>query len=92
MAALGGKYEDLPELHVGEPFFILRAQDALAPHTLTNYAALLRAAAAGASANGDPEHAQRSIALELREQAADVEQRAALMLAWQAENHVGLPD
>jgi hypothetical protein len=83
----GGKYDELPELHVGEPFFIFRAQDALAPYALTNYAALLRAAAAGTEAGAEG----LMMTVRLREQAAQVEQHAAQMLAWQSENHVRLP-
>lgn len=85
--APGGKYEELPELHVGEPWFIFRAQDALAPHALTNYAALLRAAAAGVEAGAEG----RMLTVRLREQAVQVEQHAAQMVAWQSANHVRLP-
>jgi hypothetical protein len=83
-----GKYEGIEEIRLrpGEPVFVLRAQDALAPYAVSAYAQLLRAAAAGAYAH-DGETASR-----LRLQAREVEQRAAAMIAWQAANHVKLPD
>jgi len=83
-----GKYEGIEEirLHPGEPVFVLRAQDALAPYAVTAYAQLLRAAAAGAHAHAGETAAQ------LRAQAAEVERRASAMIAWQAANRVKLPD
>ncbi len=95
-----GKYGDVSEieLHIGEPAFVLRAQDALAPYALQAYAALLRAAAAGAKPNM-PEGATVEQMRDgysrrdaLLDQAQDVEARASLMLRWQSENHVRLPD
>lgn len=83
-----GKYEGIEEIRLrpGEPAFVLRAQDALAPYAVMAYAQLLRAAAAGAAADG------ATTAASLRAQAEAVERRAAAMLAWQVENRSKLPD
>lgn len=98
MSAAFGKYHDLDdvELHVGEPAFVLRAQDALAPYALQSYASLLRAAAAGEDDSFEPtapEPGEGSAkATALRTQANEVDRRAAQMLAWQAAHVVKLPD
>jgi hypothetical protein len=88
------KYDAPDEINLrpGEPFFLLRAQDALAPFALENYAALVRAAASGVGF-GNPLDVYEEAAVErLRRHSDEVHAIAARMLAWQAENRVKLPD
>jgi hypothetical protein len=89
------KYAELPDLKPGEPFFLLRAQDVLAPQAVAVYAQLLRAAAAGA--RGDRQNSvldgnPLSLARELATQAEEVERACAEMLAWQSKAGAKLPD
>jgi hypothetical protein len=93
------KYGDLRDgapLAPDEPYFVLRGQDVLAPHAVQVYAALLRAAAAGAQELDDRDHGvpvmERQLCHDLREQAEDAERIAAQMVVWQARNRVKLPD
>lgn len=79
-------------LHPEEPFFFLRGQDILAPFALQGYAALLRAAAAGAHGLGPLPGELTARSAHLIQQAEEVEHRAAQMVAWQARQHTKLPD
>ena len=86
------KYAELPDLKPGEPFFLLRAQDVLAPQAVAVYAQLLRAAAAGARhADGGLVDGFR-LERELGKQAEEVERACAEMLAWQSAHGAKLPD
>lgn len=89
------KYGDLADVDVkvGEPWFILRAQDVLAPASVAAYANTLRAAAAGFEygdtvLTGD----DRRIIDGLREQALQCDSIAAAMISWQVEHGAKLPD
>lgn len=94
----GGKYDGLPELFPDEPYFILRGRDVLAPWAVEAYAALLRAAAAGANrpapAGATVEETRTHFERrdELHAMAVDAHQRAAQMLAYQVERGSKLPD
>lgn len=74
------------ELLPDEPWLVLRGQDALAPHAVAGYAALLRAAAAGLAAAHEPTENWRTEdpVGDLREIAEEAERIAARMIAWQA--------
>lgn len=78
------------KLHPTEPWFTLRAQDALAPYAVQSYATLLRAAGMGARQT-DPDHVTQAI---MSGVANDVHLAAAEMLHWQIEHPdlVKLPD
>lgn len=82
------------KLREGEPFFVLRGQDALMPAAVDAYASLLESAAVSIeqTAGDDPDLEAR--AAELRRGAADVMAFANRVRAWQVENdkHVKLPD
>jgi hypothetical protein len=78
-----------------EPFFVIRARDALAPAAVGAYAALVRAAARGvvdgAGIAGSDTYAADVPMTALADAADNV---AAAMVAWQAGNpgEVDLPD
>ena len=93
------KYEhvDLPiNLHEGEPWFLIRGQDAFAAEAVRGYAALLEAARAVAvrvPAGKDTEEL-RHRAVDLRLAADDVRSLATTIDEWQHDNgdKVKLPD
>jgi hypothetical protein len=82
MAVAENKYEAARPDALGpdEPFFFLRAQDALAPFAVQAYANLMHASGVAA------QDAQ------LVMQAGEVHRIAAQMLAWQARNATKMPD
>jgi hypothetical protein len=73
------EFKAIPE---EEPVFLLRGKDVLAPATIEMYANMLRAAAQGNFVAG----------ARLRQQAEEVSNIAAAMIAWQSEHGSRLPD
>jgi hypothetical protein len=98
-----GKVEtELKKIPEGEPVFLLRGQDVLAPVAIEMYANLLRAAAAGFDRGEEEDwgallpdgRVDGTNENHLRDMAAQVSSFAAGMIAWQASNpdRVKLPD
>jgi hypothetical protein len=91
-----GKYGSLlsvaAKLKDGEPYFLLRGQDALAASAIDAYANLLEGAAVTLEKEGDTDALRR--AEELRQGAADVNEFANNLRKWQVDNEhiVKLPD
>jgi hypothetical protein len=94
------KYRELPDLKPGEPCFILRGQDVLAPLAVQTYAGMLRSAAAGARCQIDTGlypveriRAMNELASRLVRSAEECDAIASQMIAWQAQTMAGkLPD
>lgn len=86
------RYDDVLEAvtHPGEPVFVLRGQDVLAPLAVQAYAGALRAAAAGALLG--TLDAEDDLRRRLLESARECDEIAARMVAWQAGHGGKLPD